>query len=168
MSWRCYTASSRLLKVLNRNETSSLCSLLGCLSDMKAAEVQAQSSKPTNSHSCDRCFRRKVKCDKQLPCSACVRHNAECVFRVPVRPRARKERPPEDALIKRIQHYEELLRQAGVDPESLPGGPPALSRPAQTIETPLLSTPQSLSGAAREPDKPQLVYKHGRSRYLDK
>src|SRR5690349_12465851 len=71
--------------------------------------------KPAKSFSCIRCFERKVKCDKQNPCSNCIRSKTECVFRIPTAPRRRKKRPQEEILLARLQHCEDLLRSKGID-----------------------------------------------------
>ena len=47
-------------------------------------------SRPT--YSCIRCALRKVKSDRHKPCSACVRHNVDCVFHPSQSPRKRKKR----------------------------------------------------------------------------
>ncbi|KAK4056803.1 hypothetical protein OIO90_002052 [Microbotryomycetes sp. JL221] len=36
---------------------------------------QAANGQPVMNHSCEECKRRKVKCDRQVPCGACVRRN---------------------------------------------------------------------------------------------
>ncbi|KAJ6157419.1 hypothetical protein N7470_005011 [Penicillium chermesinum] len=41
-------------------------------------------------YSCVICHKRKVKCDRQEPCSNCSKANAECVYRPPPPPRRRK------------------------------------------------------------------------------
>ena len=65
---------------------------------------------------CVRCSDRKVKCDRQDPCNACVRHNAPCIFRQPKPPRRRRaafKDEPADVL----KRYEALLRANGIDPD---------------------------------------------------
>lgn len=51
------------------------------------------SSKAPRTYSCLQCQHRKVKCDKQSPCSGCVRAGWECVSQVPAPPRRNKRLP---------------------------------------------------------------------------
>jgi hypothetical protein len=72
---------------------------------------------------CVRCAERKVKCDRARPCSACVRHNVDCVFN-PVQPtRKRHKRVKVNVLTDRLKHYEALLQERGIDPGKLPNAP---------------------------------------------
>ncbi|KAJ5594400.1 uncharacterized protein N7459_000608 [Penicillium hispanicum] len=55
----------------------------------------SNSSKP---YSCVICHKRKVKCDRQEPCSNCAKANAECIYQPPPPPRRRKrERDANDS-----------------------------------------------------------------------
>lgn len=44
----------------------------------------------SKSYSCVICYQRKVKCDRQDPCSNCAKSRAECIYRSPPPPRRRK------------------------------------------------------------------------------
>ncbi|OGE54586.1 hypothetical protein PENARI_c006G10685 [Penicillium arizonense] len=48
------------------------------------------SSKQPTSNSCVVCHNRKVKCDRQDPCSNCSKADVECIYRAPPPPRRRK------------------------------------------------------------------------------
>ena len=90
------------------------------------------SGAPTlNPRSCVTCRRRKVRCDKQMPCSNCRRAQIPCVFpapgRAPRQPRPKDPNAPaknssqrEVELIKRLKKLEgiveELSGQIDVDP----------------------------------------------------
>lgn len=52
---------------------------------------QVSSAQPTD-RSCAVCHRRKVRCDKRVPCAACVRGGHECVYHDLGRPRRRRTR----------------------------------------------------------------------------
>ena len=65
------------------------------------ARTSASSSKLAQAHSCQRCAVRKVRCDKQQPCTACLRHNVECEYRTPPPPRRRTKASRDDLLNKR-------------------------------------------------------------------
>ncbi|MCJ1398662.1 hypothetical protein MMC11_001863 [Xylographa trunciseda] len=65
-------------------------------------------------YSCILCSQRKVKCDKNDPCSNCRRKGVVCVFRAPAPPRRRRRRSPEAALLLRLKRAEDLLQSHGV------------------------------------------------------
>lgn len=70
---------------------------------------------------CVRCSERKVKCDRQIPCSACTRHSVQCIFRPP-KPAQRKRKYVKYELIEQqLKHYESLLREKGIDPDQIDG-----------------------------------------------
>jgi hypothetical protein len=60
------------------------------------------------------CQQRKVRCDKNKPCSNCVKAGAECRIVPPQPPRRRKKRLQEKDLLDRLRKYETLLAQNGV------------------------------------------------------
>jgi hypothetical protein len=83
-----------------------------------------------------------VKCDKQSPCTNCVKSKVECVFRVPPAPRRRKKRLQEDLLLARLRKCEELLKSKGIDIDN----PDILSRTTSgsaAIESPPTTQPSS-------------------------
>ena len=85
---------------------------------MSSTDV-ADTHKPARNYSCVRCFERKVKCDRDHPCSACVRSKVNCIFRVPTAPRRRKKRTREELLLARLVHYEYLLKANGISTEAV-------------------------------------------------
>ncbi|KAK2809889.1 hypothetical protein FQN49_008581 [Arthroderma sp. PD_2] len=66
-------------------------------------------------YACVLCQQRKVRCDRQSPCSGCQKYGVGCIYRPPPPPRRRKRRSPEDALLARLRKCEELLKGLGVD-----------------------------------------------------
>jgi hypothetical protein len=70
--------------------------------------------------SCIRCAERKVKCDRQKPCGACVKHNVDCVFHVSKPPRKKAKRVKVQVLADRLNQYEALLQRHGIDRSELP------------------------------------------------
>ncbi|KAL8695779.1 MAG: hypothetical protein Q9224_003165 [Gallowayella concinna] len=116
------------------------------------------SSRPT--YSCIRCAERKVKCDRQKPCSACVKYNVDCVFN-PLRPRKEQRRVKNQILVDRLKHYEALLSEQGLDPTSLPHTPD----PDPHFQPP---TPSSVDlEPTRCINKTQVVHSQGRSKFVD-
>ena len=132
------------------------------------------SSRPA--YSCVRCSDRKVKCDRQEPCSACVKHNVQCVFRPHQPPRKRHKRTKDDILNDRLKRYEVLLQQQGIDPTGLPpipepeqghkSSPTGDAVPENALQLP---TPMSTTF---EPDrsitKTQMLQNQGRWKFVDK
>ena len=79
------------------------------------AQVDAQ-GRTLNPRSCVTCRRRKVKCDKTVPCSNCRRAQIECVYPRPERaPRkARKTGPARDKeLLERLRRLEGVVKSLG-------------------------------------------------------
>lgn len=72
------------------------------------------SPKIVRGHSCVLCQQRKVKCDRQKPCSNCVKARAECVPSVPTVPRRRRRKFSEQDLAARLRRCENLLRKHGI------------------------------------------------------
>lgn len=60
------------------------------------------------------CQQRKVRCDKNKPCSNCVKAGAECRVVPSQPPRRRKKRLQEKDLLERLRKYETLLAQNGI------------------------------------------------------
>lgn len=78
-------------------------------------------SRPT--FACTRCATRKVKCDRQRPCRACVNHKVNCVFLPPAQPQRRRRLAQVRALTERLSYYETLLQAKGVDTHTVPDTP---------------------------------------------
>ncbi|KAF3480959.1 fungal specific transcription factor domain-containing protein [Arthroderma uncinatum] len=80
------------------------------------ASIAADATPPTlKPYACVLCQQRKVRCDRQSPCSGCRKYEVNCIYRPPPPPRRRKRRSPEDVLLARLRKYEELLTGLGVD-----------------------------------------------------
>ena len=68
-----------------------------------------------NPRSCVTCRRRKVKCNKEFPCSNCVRQHIDCVFPAPGRA-PRKPKKPDSELLDRLRRLEGVVRNLGALP----------------------------------------------------
>lgn len=79
----------------------------------------SSSHKLTRGTSCVLCQQRKVRCDKNKPCSNCVKAGVDCRVVPPAPPRRRKKRLQERDLIERLKKYEDLLRDNNVKFESI-------------------------------------------------
>ena len=132
------------------------------------------SSRPTSS--CIRCSDRKVRCDRQNPCAACVKHHAQCVFRPHQPPRRKQKRAKGGHLEEKLKRYEALLQKLGVDPNGLPNDPEAEQRHADsdleaaTTEDASQSPTPASSAVEREQSisTSQLLHGQGRSKFVDK
>jgi len=71
-------------------------------------------TKITRGHSCILCQQRKVKCDRQKPCSNCTKARVECVPSVPTAPRRRRRKFSEQDLATKLKRYEQLLKKHGI------------------------------------------------------
>jgi len=70
---------------------------------------------------CVRCQKRKIKCNRQFPCTNCNTSSVQCVPATlkPTPRTRRKRRFPERELLERIRKYEDLLRQNNIKFEPL-------------------------------------------------
>ena len=133
------------------------------------------SSRPT--YSCVRCAERKVKCDRQKPCSACVKHNVDCVFNTSQPPRKRHKRV--QILTDRLKHYEALLQEQGINANQLSDTPssgqdrvsqntaPAVMTEVQ-LQTPSSIDSESTTQYPARYHKSQVVHGQGRSKFVEK
>lgn len=122
------------------------------------------SPKITRGHSCVLCQQRKVKCDKQRPCSNCIKARAACVPSAPAVPRRKKRRLTEQDLAARLRRYEHLLKKNGVkieEDEDAPEGRREASGGVQKGLSLEYSTPP-------ERDKGMLFADNQNSRYVEK
>ncbi|RGP81254.1 transcription factor [Fusarium longipes] len=65
-------------------------------------------------HACTICARRKVKCDKQDPCSNCQKAQTQCSYEAPPPPKQRK-RAADEELLAKLAQYEDLMQKNGID-----------------------------------------------------
>ncbi|ROT39516.1 hypothetical protein SODALDRAFT_349721 [Sodiomyces alkalinus F11] len=105
-------------------DAASLCRLPGTtiISPDQPVATTPSGAPLLNPRSCVTCRRRKVRCDKQMPCSNCRRAHIQCIFpapgRAPRRPRPRDPNAPpkgsserEMALQKRLRKLEAIIVQ---------------------------------------------------------
>ncbi|KAJ4864013.1 fungal specific transcription factor domain-containing protein [Trichoderma breve] len=91
---------------------------------------------------CVLCQHRKIKCDRNSPCSNCIKANVTCTPSTPAP--ARKRRRPNQDLQERLARCEELLKQYASGSVPIPGPAPAPSAPpAQRPLPPLPATPSN-------------------------
>ncbi|KAL9598404.1 MAG: hypothetical protein Q9179_003932, partial [Wetmoreana sp. 5 TL-2023] len=66
-----------------------------------------------NPRSCVTCRKRKVRCDKQHPCSNCTKAAIDCVFPGPGRAPRRSRKPPDAELLARLRRLEGVVQHLG-------------------------------------------------------
>ena len=161
---------------LNRDQAPLPASLLYSLDVMATVSSSPSSSVPSRpTFACIRCAERKVKCDRQRPCSACVNHKVDCVFQPPRPPQKRHRHVKDQILTDRLRYYETLLQEQGIDPSKLPDTPGSDPRhnSSQTMAVVPkefhLQTPSSNeSEATGSVSKTQVIHGEGRSMFVDK
>lgn len=131
-------------------------------------------------YSCLPCRQRKVKCDRQAPCSNCVKTERQCSFIAPVRGKRKRTKPPREGLHAKLRRYEELLKSYGAklepaeSPDDIDGDvsdvemasqlePDALPERDLEIRSDNQNDPYGL-----EEHKPRLITNNGGSRYFDR
>jgi hypothetical protein len=75
--------------------------------------------KPQRVLACVLCQQRKVKCDRQTPCSNCVKAGGVQCVPAALAPRQRRRRFGHRQLTEQIHKYENLLKRHGIKFESL-------------------------------------------------
>ncbi|KAI1437373.1 fungal-specific transcription factor domain-containing protein [Xylaria sp. CBS 124048] len=94
---------------------------------MSATSAGPSRPKPPKVLACVQCQHRKIKCDRQKPCSNCVKAKVECVPGTPAPPH--KRRRPNEALLDRLARCEGLLQKcAEVKPPIQQEHAPATAR----------------------------------------
>ncbi|EPE29783.1 Zn2/Cys6 DNA-binding protein [Glarea lozoyensis ATCC 20868] len=79
-----------------------------------APPAYTPASKITRGHSCVLCQQRKVRCDRQKPCSNCVKARVECIASIPTLARRRRQKTSETDVMGKLKRYEQLLKTHGV------------------------------------------------------
>ncbi|KAI1153880.1 fungal-specific transcription factor domain-containing protein [Nemania diffusa] len=111
--------------------------------------------KPTKILACVHCQYRKIKCDRQQPCSNCVKAKIACKPSIPAPPH--KRRRPNQDLLERLARCEQLLKQYADG-----NGPPPQGEPVPTITGPSKSSSSSQaasSSAIKVESVPKPAYK---------
>ncbi|MCJ1401443.1 hypothetical protein MMC11_004656 [Xylographa trunciseda] len=134
----------------------------------------ASSSSGRTTYSCIRCADRKVRCNRERPCSACVKHNVDCVFNLSQPPRKKHRRVQNQILIDQIKHYEALLQERGIDPSKLPGTPDSEPRRGSSHAAAVVpqefqsQTPSSVeSEPSRCVNNTQVIHDQGRFKFVE-
>lgn len=102
-----------------------------------------------NPRSCITCRKRKVKCDKKLPCSNCSKTAIECIYPGPGRAPRRPRKPQDTELLERLKKLEGLVKNLGHEDDETSLGEAALDpRGSPIMQGESASKPTSCSGRA--------------------
>ncbi|KAF2663296.1 putative fungal-specific transcription factor [Microthyrium microscopicum] len=125
--------------------------------------------------SCLKCRERKVKCDRQNPCSNCTKTSTQCSFIAPVRGKRKRTKLPTEGLHAKLRRYEKLLQSLGHGAEIEPSNvdddrsdtekaseSDAASHRGPSLENTKISDPSFFYG-----NKKRLVTNKESTRYFD-
>ncbi|KAK6359222.1 hypothetical protein TWF696_000386 [Orbilia brochopaga] len=115
------------------------------------AAAETSSYPKPRSFNCIVCKNRKVKCDRQMPCSTCAKLNFECQYIEPGPRKKRKSSSKHENLMQRLNKYEELLKQVESNVRLLDG----VELPNET-KPPVLDSPKDSSSSERVNKKVKL------------
>lgn len=120
--------------------------------------------------SCAVCHRRKVRCDKNLPCSQCIRSGFECSYS-PVGPPARRAKKTTiNDVASRISQMEKTIEafKAGKDVSPQPTAPASSVTSGNSVPTPAsTATDAETRERVRGPREGLLLNKGTSSHYVN-
>jgi Fungal Zn(2)-Cys(6) binuclear cluster domain len=124
------------------------------------------------SFSCFICRQRKVKCDRENPCSNCLKAAEKCTYIAPVRGKRRITKPAREGLHAKLRRYEQLLESHGLNPQVLVNGPASTQRTVSEADVEITDesetpTKPSAPGIQFEKSKPSLAVEDGASIYFE-
>ncbi|PWY67125.1 hypothetical protein BO94DRAFT_479149 [Aspergillus sclerotioniger CBS 115572] len=111
-----------------------------------------------NPRSCILCNRRKVRCDRQVPCGRCVKGGEKCVFPGPKRAPRQLKRPPISEVLAQLRHLEDEVQKLRTHPPAADSGSAASSSP--------LGFPAERGPVGPSNQEGRLVIKENKSRYI--
>ncbi|KAL7796374.1 mitogen-activated protein kinase [Trichoderma afarasin] len=121
-------------------------------------------SRPT--FACVRCAGRKVKCDRHIPCTACVKHGAECVFQPPPPPR-RRRRPGAAGPSIDGREYPQTRLQAQGHNSKESSNPPDTNSRSHLSSREIRGSQLSSSEPSGSVSKTQVIQGRGQSMLID-
>jgi len=125
--------------------------------------------------SCEACRQRKVRCDKNSPCSRCIKRADVCVFSRPVERPKKRAKTRNEELLSRLQKLEGVMKKWGASFDELEDGPPVAAetgldthgrvcRASPEKESELEDGPSD--GSSADTESGVLIAKDGHSRYI--
>ncbi|KAG9239957.1 fungal-specific transcription factor domain-containing protein [Calycina marina] len=128
---------------------------------------QLNASKITRGHSCILCQQRKVKCDRQKPCSNCVKARVDCIPSVPTAPRRRRRKFSEQDTASRLKRCEQLLKKHGIRYDDDDDSPLESTSPGTVITEEEFSQRNLINPPPRAGDRGMLYSDKGTSHYIE-
>ncbi|KAI0202126.1 fungal-specific transcription factor domain-containing protein [Astrocystis sublimbata] len=127
--------------------------------------------KPAKVLACVHCQYRKIKCDRQQPCSNCIKAKIACKPSTPAPPH--KRRRPNQDLLERLARCEKLLKQyadgnvpAPGEPAPVPAAPASSASASQHALSAPATTTEPETGASPKPTG-KVVEEDGNVRFMD-
>ncbi|KAL2681228.1 hypothetical protein Neosp_008836 [[Neocosmospora] mangrovei] len=113
---------------------------------------------------CVLCQHRKIKCDRNTPCSNCIKANVTCTPSTPAP--ARKRRRPNQDLQERLARCEQLLKQYadGTVPSPSAQASPAMNSAMSDV---MVSTPNNYDSQTKWKPTGKMVKEEGGVRFMD-
>ncbi|RSL41187.1 hypothetical protein CEP53_012909 [Fusarium sp. AF-6] len=113
---------------------------------------------------CVLCQHRKIKCDRNTPCSNCIKANVTCTPSTPAP--ARKRRRPNQDLQERLARCEQLLKQYadGTVPSPSAQASPAMNSAMSDV---MVSTPNNCDSQMKWKPTGKMVKEEGGVRFMD-
>lgn len=112
-------------------------------------------------YSCQKCAKRKVKCDKTKPiCSSCVSRGLQCVYQAPP-PRRRKRQLSGGDVYEKLAQYERILSEHGLLPQESQISPATGGSPRESVSLRFIEPHPETSKMGK------VVVGHGKSRYVN-
>ncbi len=139
--------------------------------DCSSSTPPAPVVKITRGHSCLLCQQRKVRCDRQKPCTNCIKARAECIPSASIILKRKKRKPTETDLVAKLRRYEHLLQKHGVkiDADDFHGDPTSRERLSPEEYDPASSYNLGMCAPrARNAPKGALFADKENSRYVEK
>ena len=137
-------------------------------SNSQPARSNSTSTSHLNPRSCVTCRRRKVRCNKENPCSNCTRAGIECIFPGPGRAPRKSRKPPDAELLARLKKLEGVVTSLGAQVDD--NGVLQSDRKIHGQTQPASESPESQAGDAHRSSVDRhlgrLVINEDRSRYV--
>ncbi|KEY67864.1 hypothetical protein S7711_05001 [Stachybotrys chartarum IBT 7711] len=133
---------------------------------MASLATPAPSHKQPRVLACVLCQHRKIKCDRNSPCSNCIKANVTCTPSTPAP--ARKRRRPNQDLQERLAKCEELLKQYAGQPVPLQGSQTPPERfPSHPASEPATTSPLSTDSHTKWQTAGKVVHDESGVRFMD-
>lgn len=146
-------------------------------SDQSSTSKKQQRKPDHSTRSCVACHEKKIRCDKNMPCSNCKKCRRECIFPPPGRKPRVLRRPRKAALVARVRYLEDKVNQLSRSESSPQYMTADMENPSDGMEITTSTQEGSYKYAGRVSDpigtrnqdsqSGQLVTGHGNTQYVN-